>query len=76
MYGTSTDEALTQVNTDLILSWNDAQVGTSVLTAQWEGYVNAMPQLKQHAHEVAGRLARQDDLVTQLIHCLSVVEKP
>ena len=76
MYGASTDEAVVPINTDLMLSWNDAQISASVLAAQWVRYVNAMPQLRQHAHNVAAYLAQQDDLVTQLIQCLSVAEKP
>ena len=76
MYGASTDEAVAPINTDLMLSWNDAQTSASVLAAQWVRYVNAMPQLRQHAHNVAAYLAQQDDLVTQLIQCLSVAEKP
>ena len=76
MYGDSTDEAVAPINTDLMLSWNDAQISASVLAAQWVRYVNAMPQLRQHAHNVAAYLAQQDDLVTQLIQCLSVAEKP
>ena len=76
MYGASTDEAVAPINTDLMLSWNDAQTSASVLAAQWVRYVNAMPQLRQHARNVAAHLAQQDDLVTQLIQCLSVAEKP
>ena len=76
MYGASTDEAVAPINTDLMLSWNDAQTSASVLAAQWVRYVNAIPQLRQHAHNVAAHLAQQDDLVTQLIQCLSVAEKP
>lgn len=76
MYNTSTDEVVASINTDLMLSWNDAQISAFVLAAQWVRYVNVMPQLRRHACSVAAHLAQQDDLAAQLIQRLSVVEKP
>ena len=75
MYGSLCGESVAQFNEAFTHSWNDSQVASSELAQQWVNYTCAIPALRQHARSVAAHLALQDDLVTQLIRLLFVVEK-
>ena len=75
MYGTSGGESVAQINEAFTQCWNDSQVASSELAQLWVNYMGAIPVLTQHARSVAAHLALQEDLATQLIRLLFVVEK-